>query len=389
MRHERQLEILERIERSGPRRTGLYNPHSAVAPATAYTDIGRFAAEIDILYRRGVVVFALSCELPTEGSYQAQIFGDIPILVVRQPDGSLRAMVNACRHRAAPLVSDGASGHKSTVQCPYHAWTYDLEGKLRARPGASDAFDDVAIDCDLHPVVAAEKYGMIFVRPRGDEPIDVDAVLAGAEDDLGSFGLEDYVHIESRVIERPINWKLLLDTFCESYHIRTLHKNTLAPYFDSNCIVHESFGPNQLSCGFRNTIDREFDKPAEQRSLLPYGTIQYFIVPNLLIVHQIDHVEMWRLEPLAVDQTRATVSLYAPHQPVDDEEHNHYVKNLDLLLDVTDNEDFALMAQVQRNLRSGAIPEVVYGRIEPPLIHLHAAINEMLNEGGWPAIGSR
>ncbi|MDH3307017.1 MAG: aromatic ring-hydroxylating dioxygenase subunit alpha [Acidimicrobiia bacterium] len=384
MRHERQLQLLDRLAKAGPRRTGLYAEASTIVPASAYTDPQRFENELDFLFRGGVVVFALSCELPQPGDHQAQTFGGIPLLVVRQPDRSLRAMVNACRHRAAPLVENGRSGHGTVFQCPYHAWTYELDGTLRNRPGSAGAFDDVTVNCDLHQVAVAERYGMILVRPRGREPIDVDAVLAGAEDDLGHFGLADHVHIETRVIERDLNWKLLLDTFCESYHIRTLHKDTLAPYFDSTCVIHESFGPNQLSCGFRNTIDREFDKPRDERSLLPYGTIQYFIVPNLLIVHQIDHIEMWRLEPLAVDRTRATVSVYAPGPPTRDKPTEYYVKNLDLLLEVTDAEDFALMARIQRSLGSGSIPELVYGRIEPPLIRLHAAINDLL-AGARPA----
>ena len=387
MRHERQLELLSRVEAAGPHRTGLYADASAVIDVNAYTNPARFAEEVEILFRRGVAVFALSCELPEPGSFHAGNFGGVPIIVVRQTDGSLRGFVNACRHRAAPLAETGQSGTATVLQCPYHAWTYELDGTLRSRPGTAGAFDDITLNCDLHRVVVAEEYGMIFVRPVGSEPIDVGATLAGAEDDLGHFALDTYRHVESRIIERDLNWKLLLDTFCESYHIRTLHKTTLAPYFDSTCVIHESFGPNQLSCGFRNTIDREFDKPEAERSLIPYGTIQYFIVPNLLLVHQIDHLEVWRLEPMAVDRTRATVSVYAPtsaspNQPDEHKPDDYYVKNLTLLLDVTDAEDFALMSRIQVALSSGAIPQLVYGRIEPPLIALHAAINQMLRDGG-------
>lgn len=387
MRVERQRELLQRVADAGPNMTGLYAPSSAVHQAGEYTDPVRFDDEMRVLFRKGPVCFALSCELAEPGAYQSATFGGVPVVVVRQPDGSLRAMVNACRHRGAPVVDPGSSGHATnSLQCRYHLWTYELDGALRARPASHGAFDDVTINCDLHQLQVAEKHGMIFVRPSGDDPIDVDAVLSGAEDDLGAFGLGDYVHLESRTIEWDMNWKLMLDTFTESYHIRGIHQKTLLSTFDSSCVIFEAFGPNMVSIGFRKDIVDEIAKPKDEWSLLPYGTIQYFIVPNALIVHQLDHVEMWRLEPLSPGRTRAVVSMFAPTEPRSERSRNYFIKNLDLLLDVTGTEDFPLMAQIQKNLESGALPQIVYGRIEPPLIHLHRSINDTLVAAGCTSV---
>ncbi|MDH3301429.1 MAG: aromatic ring-hydroxylating dioxygenase subunit alpha [Acidimicrobiia bacterium] len=383
MRHERQLELLQRVADAGPTMRGLHGPASAVHSASEYTDRKRFDDEMRVLFREGVSFFALSCEMAEPGSYRSGMIGGVPILVVRQTDGTLRAVVNACRHRGAALVDGSTTGRDLDVlQCRYHLWTYELDGTLRARPGSAGAFDDVTMNCDLHQRPVAERHGMIFVRASGDAPIDVDETLSGAEDDLGAFGLEDFVHIETRTIGRAMNWKLLLDTFTESYHIRGLHAETLAPVFDSNCIIHDAFGPNVLAVGFRSDITDEFAKPVDERSLLPYGTIQYFLVPNALLVHQVDHVELWRLEPEAVDRTRAVVSVFAPERPRSERSWTYFVKNLDLLLQVTGGEDFPVMEQIQRNLESGALPEVVYGRNEAPLIHLHRSINDALAAAG-------
>ncbi|MDH4277486.1 MAG: aromatic ring-hydroxylating dioxygenase subunit alpha [Acidimicrobiia bacterium] len=383
MRRARQVELLQRVASARPTMKGLHGPSSAVHPASEYTDRQRFDDEMRVLFREGASFFAMSCELSEPGSYRAGMIGGVPILVVRQPDGSLRAMVNACRHRGASLKEDNGTGvDLNAIQCNYHLWTYDLDGTLRSRPGSAGAFDDVDLNCDLHQRPVAERYGMIFVRAAGDEPIDVDATLSGAEDDLGAFGLGDFVHIETRTITRDMNWKLLLDTFTESYHIRGLHRETLAPVFDSNCIIHDEFGPNVLAVGFRSDITDELTKPVDEWSLLPYGTIQYFLVPNALLVYQIDHVELWRLQPEAVDRTSATVSVFAPEHPRSERSWNYFVKNLDLLLQVTGGEDFPVMERIQRNLESGALPEVVYGRNEAPLIHLHRSINEAMAAGG-------
>ncbi|MEZ5226223.1 MAG: SRPBCC family protein [Acidimicrobiales bacterium] len=107
----------------------------------------------------------------------------------------------------------------------------------------------------------------------------------------------------------------------------------------------------------------------------PYGTIQYFLVPNGLVVHQLDHVEVWIVEPLSVNRTRTTTSVYAPVEPATEKARNYFVKNLELLLQVTGSEDFALMEQIQRSFESGALEQVVYGRIEPPLVYFHDQID--------------
>ena len=376
MRHERQVELLRRVAESGPRFTGLHAEASRTNAASAYTDPERFGREMQTLFRPGPVFFGLSADLPTPGSYRALRIDGIPLVVVRRPDGSLAAFVNACRHRGAPLVDPASTGDGlAAFSCPYHAWTYGLDGALRARPASAGAFDDVMLDCNLHRRPVAEAYGLIFVRPEGDDPIDVDEVLGGAEDDLGAFGLDQYVCLDTRVNEWDMNWKLFFDTFAESYHIRTLHRDSIAPMFNSDCILSERFGRNVLSIGLRANVHEEFDKPEEDWSLLPYGTIQYFLVPNGLVVHQLDHLEVWIVEPLSVDRTRTTTSVYSLGEPEHEKARAYVIRNLDLLLEVTGSEDFTLMAEIQQNLASGALPEVVYGRIEPPLIHFHDQID--------------
>ncbi|MFT4597504.1 MAG: phenylpropionate dioxygenase-like ring-hydroxylating dioxygenase large terminal subunit [Paracrocinitomix sp.] len=380
MRHERQLELLDRVAAAGPRLQGLHAEASMMNPASAYTDADRFEREQRELFGTGVLFMALSCELPNPGDFVSGAFNGVEVLVIRQDDGSLRSMVNGCRHRGAPVVEPGSSGNRAGgISCPYHAWTYELDGALRARPGSAGAFDDVTVDCGLHARAVAEKYGLVFIRPDSIEPIDVDAYLTGAEDDLGSFGLADYVQLDSRVNTWNMNWKLVLDTFSESYHIRTLHKTTLAPTFNSDTVIFEPFGRNLFSVGLRKDVVDELAKPRDEWSLLPYATIQYFLVPNGLVVHQVDHVEVWRVEPLTVDTCRTVTSIYSPTEPVTERSRNYFIKNLDLLLHVTGTEDFPLMEQIQRSLASGALPEVIYGRNEPPLIHFHRSINQALS----------
>jgi phenylpropionate dioxygenase-like ring-hydroxylating dioxygenase large terminal subunit len=378
VRKERQIELLERVANAGEQLQGLYGQSSMVGDAAAYVDPDRFVIEQSVLFRDGPVFFGMSADLSDPGSWRAMRFDGIPLVVVRQADGSLRALVNICRHRGASLVDPLGSGTGlRAFSCPYHAWTYELDGALRARPAAQNAFDDVAMNCDLMSRPVAEKYGLIFVRPGGGEPIDIDVALGGAQDDLEAFGLDTYVQIDSRQCEWDFNWKFLFDTFAETYHIRTLHRKTLGGMFHSESIF-EPFERNLLLIGLRTEVRDEFAKPHDERSLLPYGTIQYFLVPSGLIVHQLDHLEVWNIEPLDVGRTRLTTSVYAPAEPPSEGSRQYFVKNLELLLQVTGTEDFPLIEEVQRNLASGVLEHMVYGKIEPALTHFHREVNKAI-----------
>ena len=175
-----------------------------------------------------------------------------------------------------------------------------------------------------------------------------------------------------------MNWKLVLDTFTESYHIRTLHRESLLPTFNSDCVIFEPYGRNLVSIGLRKDVLNETWKDEGDWSLLPYGTIQYFLIPNGIVVHQLDHIETWRIEPIDVRTSRVTTSMFAPTEPHSEKARGYFTKTLDLLLQVTGTEDFPLMEQIQANLDSGAQAEVVYGRNEPPAVHYHQALNTIV-----------
>jgi phenylpropionate dioxygenase-like ring-hydroxylating dioxygenase large terminal subunit len=273
------------------------------------------------------------------------------------------------------LLGGNGKGGMRRIVCPYHGWTYDNDGRLLNRPGSAGGFDDVAASCDLHRRAVAEKYGMIFVHPTSEAPFEVDTVLCGAEDELADYGLADYVHVETRVNSWKMNWKLFLDTFTEAYHIRWLHRTSIAPYFMCD-LIFDAYGPHPRTIGLRKDVVEQLKtKPREEWRLLPFSTTQYFLVPNGLLVYQLDHIEVWKVTPHDAGSCTVSTSLFAPEPPTDDKTRAHWKRNLDILLDVTGREDFPLQERVQANLASGALPEVVYGRIEPALIHLHAAIN--------------
>ena len=208
--------------------------------------------------------------------------------------------------------------------------------------------------------------------------------VIGAEVEIGPYGLERYVQVGSRESAFDFNWKLVLDTFTESYHIRSLHKDSIASTYLSEVSICDAFGPHPRMIGLLKSVFTEIEKPSEADwNFLPHTTTQYIFMPSGLITYQRDHIELWRVTPLAVGRTQVKVSLYAPQAPQTDKALGYWTKNLDMLWGVTTREDFPLMAQIHQNLASGAMAEVVYGRNEPALIHLHASINQALANAGF------
>lgn len=379
MRQERQVELLRRLHGVDAPRPGPLGAASMHNQASAYTSPDRFDEELRVLFRGQPVLAAMSCELREPGAYVTVRAGDVPLAVVRQPDGSVRGFVNVCRHRGTTLLPEPSGDRLRAIVCPYHAWTYGLDGCLRKFPGAEAGFDDV--DKAAHGLIevpVAERYGLVFaVADPTAGPFEVDDALHGAQEEIADFAMGDYDHVETRERAWAMNWKLTLDTFTEPYHIPWLHRETIAPYYLFDRWILDSFGPHQRFIACRKSMLTEFDKPSEDEwDLLPHATLQYLLVPNAVLVHQIDHLELWRLQPLGVDRTLVRTSVFSPAGTTRPPEY--FVKNLDVLVGVTDTEDFPMQEQVQRNLASGALPELVYGKMEPALAAYHTAINARL-----------
>lgn len=378
MNRERERELLARLADPAAGRPGPLGDHSLRNAATAYTCAERFARERSALFRRRPNLLGLSSECARPGEFLSANLGGVPVFAIRQHDGSLRAFVNACRHRAARLL-DGCGALERAIACPYHGWLYELDGRLRARPGAEPGFDDVPKEqLALHPVALDEAHGLIFARAEGGA-FSVDEALEGAHQELATYGLASHVHVETRRFEVAFNWKLVIDTFTEPYHIPWLHKATIAPHYYFDRWVFDAYGVHGRFIGVRKSVAAELEKPAgEERRLLPHATTQYLLMPNAVLCHQIDHVELWRVTPLAVDRTLVAASVFAPREPESERERAYWVKNLDVLLEVTRSEDFPAMARIHENLASGAVPEVVYGKMEPALVHFHERVNALL-----------
>ena len=128
--------------------------------------------------------------------------------------------------------------------------------------------------------------------------------LGGLAEDLASYGIDDFVLAEQRVVRRNMNWKLVSDTFWEAYHIKVLHKSNIAPMFVKNLALYDGFGLSHRLVGIRNSIEKLRDLPEAKWDLIPHATILMNLFPNTICVMQSDHLETYRVFPVPVQRQR-------------------------------------------------------------------------------------
>lgn len=351
-----------------------------------YSDHDYLREERARLFRGHPLVFCLSGEVAQPGDYVAADLDGLPVVVVRGKDGQLRAMVNMCTHRGARIYN----GERGTVRgggiaCPFHAWSFDTQGNLLMQPRSHDGFADCATEArSMRQLELIERHGVVFVTPTAADddprmPVEPTTILGGADDDIRDLCLENCVYFGSATRKLPLNWKLVIDTFLEAYHVFALHKDSLSPrQFSSPCIF-EDMGPVGLVIGIRRTMTEEQAKTPEDRLFSPHATLQYIVYPNVIISHQIDHIETWRVFPGASpDEAIATTSIYSYGKDIDERTQRYLRRSIEVLMDVTDKEDFPQVIQTQRGLMAGGSSEFVFGRNEPGLIAYHDWLDRMV-----------
>jgi glycine betaine catabolism A len=198
-------------------------------PGQYYTDPAIFALEQSHVFEDMWFCSVRSSDLPTAGSFKKVQVGRESVLVVRSRDGQLRAFLNVCRHRGAQICTEDSGAVKRAFQCPYHAWTYDLEGKLIAAPNLTKMPDIDRVEYGLVPVALREWLGYAWVCLAKEPPSFEDDVVASIVERLGDVDSIERYDLDSLSVGRRItydvqaNWKLIIENFMECYHCATIH----------------------------------------------------------------------------------------------------------------------------------------------------------------------
>ena len=324
-------------------------------PAAWYTEPGVALLERERLFSRSWMYAGPAEWVSEPGSYFAAQIGHLPVAVVRGSDGILRGLVNVCRHRGH-LVVEG-TGCRETLQCPYHAWTYDLDGSLRRAPRAErePGFDPTGLSLAR---VSVDTWGpFVFANPD-PEPAPLEEALGRLPEIVAESGLDvDTIRFHSHH-EWPIeaNWKIVMENFLECYHCPTAHPG-FSKVIDTNpdaylLQVHPTFS-SQIGPVRASALSANGKAPYSPRGDVSQSQY-HFLFPSTTvnIAPGIPNVSLERYLP---DGLRRTIEVTDYYFGIDASDED--IGELMAWDNQVAEEDVSLVESVQRGLESGAVPQ--------------------------------
>ncbi len=201
---------------------------ASTLPAEAYTSPDVYEREIETIFSRSWLCAGRVDQVPEPGDYLAlDLLGD-KLVVVRDTGGSVRVLSRVCRHRGAEVVS--GSGNARSFQCPYHSWTYRLDGSLVGAPLMEGTEDFDRKHFGLPEIRSEVWEGWIFVCFDAEAPA-LGPQLEPLSVQLAPYRMSEMVAVETATFDSPFNWKVLVDNFMEAYHHIAIHRDILEPIF--------------------------------------------------------------------------------------------------------------------------------------------------------------
>jgi phenylpropionate dioxygenase-like ring-hydroxylating dioxygenase large terminal subunit len=326
---------------------------ASALPAQYYTDPEMYRLEEEVIFRRGWIPVGRIDQVENPGDFFTFDLVGTPLIIVRGKDGVLRALSASCLHRFMPVA--GGAGTRSSFQCPYHLWTYGLDGQLIGAPEMEGAEGFEIKECRLPQALLEIWEGFIFVN------LDENAAPLAPQIHTLTERLAPYRLSEMRTAaildyESDWNWKVMIENGVESYHHLGIHPDTLQPFFPAQITSHDdNDGPwiyHRIPTKDRTPLPSQFpvpdDMPADQRSELTVVSV----FPLLLIALQPDEMNYMQIIPQAHD--RHLVRWWICHRPdaLDNPGYADKVAGSKAILDAIHKQDIDACRAVWKGVQS-------------------------------------
>ena len=345
-----------------------YDPNAPLAeastiPASWYTDERVFELERQTVFGRSWQLAARLDQLREPGHYVTTEISREPIVIVRGSDGELRAFFNVCRHHAAAVMTE-PTGHTTQMRCPYHGWTYSLEGELKGTPDFSGVCNFDRANNGLAPVEIAtwEKWVFAKIDGSGDSRANASqrSPLNNSNASLTDFLGDDLISqskvlsfeslhwIERRHYNLNCNWKVFVDNYLDGgYHVPHLHKG-LDSVLDYSSYTIENGARFCLQSSPMVSPD-QIDEVGAVRT--GRRALYYWLYPNFMMNYYEGVLDTNLVRPLAVDRTEVVFDFYFVDVSESAREKNLASINVG---DRIQQEDLDICESVQRGLNSRA-----------------------------------
>lgn len=310
------VNVIDRVLQPISQSTGM--------PNQAYVSKEYFHFERDNVISRTWACIGFSADVQEKGYVKPVDFMDLPLLMMRNRQGELQVFHNVCSHRGMKLVQE-AGTIQGMIRCPYHSWTYDLDGNLKGTPhiGGTGVHKDARFACEKHglkPLRSAQWMGMIFVNLSGDAE-SFEQHIAPLEQRWETFlgkaglGLMRQAQSHDRLqIDVACNWKLAVENYCEAYHLPWVHPslNSYSRLEDHyNILFDQCFaGQGSRAYNLAETAGTRLPQfpswPADKLRHAEYVAI----FPNVLLGIQADHAFAMMIEPVSAEQSIEHLRLF-------------------------------------------------------------------------------
>jgi phenylpropionate dioxygenase-like ring-hydroxylating dioxygenase large terminal subunit len=345
-------------------------------PANWYTDPAFYAREQERIFRRSWQYVGLTEQVDKPGDFFTARAGDVPVVVTRDQQGTLRGYVNVCRHRGSQLVN-AEQGNSTTLQCAYHAWTYDFDGSLRAAPGMRDEpeFDKA---CYALVPVQVEAWGpFIFANPEREAP-PLASLLGELPAMVNATGLRlDAIRRKvRRTYDIAANWKVVVDNYLECYHCPVAHPG-FSDLIDLKSYAVAEYEYFSTQAGPPTKSAREGKAGLYDISGEVEAGFYAFLWPNftLNIYPGPGNVSLNLFLPVDTNRTLAVYD-YCFSDAVPEREIAEFTR----FIDQVQEEDVVLCESVQRGLRSGFFDRGRLMRSERMLAHFQKLVYRFLTD---------
>lgn len=370
-------------------------------PAQAYTSEEFFAWEMEHLLRAGWQCVAHVSQIPTPGDFlNLDLLGE-PLIVVHDKDDQIRLLSRVCPHRAMDIMPEGfgydghtlaeardgkpGCGHTRLFLCPYHAWTFELDGKLKACPEMHQAEGFCRDEFELKPFRAEIWNGFIFVNLDGEAAPLADGLTEMASD-LAPFQLGEMKVVIAREWDCPFNWKVLVENFMESYHHLGIHHKSLQPMMPARDTWSEQERRHYVRAHlpYKDSVREEyleFERRGDFSENLPPVTGLsgaqktewglFLIHPTMLLATAPDRVIWYRLQPLGPDRLKLLTTTLVPATTAARENFPQLRKKAEEQLVQFHLEDMEVCTAVQRGYYATGWQQGRLSHLEMPVWLFH------------------
>jgi phenylpropionate dioxygenase-like ring-hydroxylating dioxygenase large terminal subunit len=356
-------------------------------PAGRYVDPQFLALEEQHMWRKSWLYAGHMDQLPEQGSWFLSRNTGSPILVVRDRSDTVRAFYNTCRHRGAPLVKDDAGKNRGFI-CAYHGWSYSLEGELI---GLRDPRDFVDLDkpCRSLISVRCERLGKwIFLNEDPDAAPLIES-LGPLADELQQFQPDQLVLVDSRGYDVACNVKVLIDAFLETYHLKSIHRDTVDRFLDHLRTTITLWPGGHSRMTTPNKRPDWVDPGTVGMPEIPTVTeiprennVSYHIYPNIVMPPAATGVPMLVFWPKSETTMRVECHWFSP--PYGPEGKNPLwdtrIGNFERILD----EDLQFAPQIQESVEGPGFKGMVLSYQERRIYHWHEELDRRIGAGRVP-----